>query len=169
MSTLKNNINTLITSTVESLGYSIVDINIIGNKSITLQIMIERQDGVYISIDDCAKFSRAVSAILDVEDVFKDRYTLEVSSAGIDRPLLKIEDYDRFKNNYVNLKTKVGIDNQKQFNGYLLGIKEDTIILRIEDKNKEIEIKYENISKANLDIVGRENSDKPRSKNAKSK
>ncbi len=67
-----------------------------GRSSVTLQIMAERRDGVAMTVDDCADISRALSAILDVEDPISAAYTLEVSSPGIDRPLTRPQDFERF-------------------------------------------------------------------------
>ena len=88
----------LIAPTLEAMGYDLVRVSLGGGRqSARLQVMAERKDGVPMTVDDCAEISRTVSAVLDVEDPIDGTYTLEVSSPGIDRPLVKPADFDRFK------------------------------------------------------------------------
>ena len=86
-------IEAMITPLVESMGYEIVRVRIIGSGSPTLQIMAERPDGT-MPIEGCEEVSRAISAALDVEDPISGKYTLEVSSPGIDRPLTREKDFE---------------------------------------------------------------------------
>ncbi|MDH5410521.1 MAG: ribosome maturation factor RimP, partial [Alphaproteobacteria bacterium] len=79
------------------MGYELVRVQMFGTKRPTLQIMAERTDGAPMNVDHCAEISHAVSAFLEVEDPIRDAYTLEVSSPGIDRPLVKPRDYERFE------------------------------------------------------------------------
>ncbi|MDA9225028.1 ribosome maturation factor RimP, partial [Tateyamaria sp.] len=86
----------IITPVIEDLGYELVRIRLMSGKESILQIMADKPEGG-IEVDDCALISTAVSAILDVEDLILDSYTLEVSSPGIDRPLTRIKDFDNFE------------------------------------------------------------------------
>ena len=128
MNTLEQKVFDLAQPVAQDLGYSIVDIKTFGKDRITLQIFLEKSDYMSVSIDDCAKFSRAFAAILDVNDLIEQRYTLEVSSAGIDRKISRIEDFERFVGNDVVIKTKLPIEGQKTFKGSLVGITEDSKI-----------------------------------------
>ena len=78
------------------MGYRLVRVALMGARQATLQVMAERRDDAAMTVDDCAQISRSISALLDVADPIAEAYTLEVSSPGIDRPLVRPEDYDRF-------------------------------------------------------------------------
>ena len=95
----------IVRPTIESLGFELVRIRLMGGKRILLQIMAERPEGG-IEVDDCADISRAVSALLDVEDPISGEYTLEVSSPGIDRPLRHEQDYQRFEGEVIDITLK---------------------------------------------------------------
>ena len=90
---LTDNIATLIAPSIEALGYELVRVTLAGNTRKVLQIMAEPKDGRVMSVEDCARVSRAVSAMLDVEDPIASAYALEVSSPGIDRPLTRARDF----------------------------------------------------------------------------
>ena len=113
-----------------------------------LRLYIDKENG--ITVDDCADISRELSLILDVNDVIPNRYTLEVSSPGLRRPLKKIEDFKRFRGNLVLIKTKESIENRKVFKGTLNGSSEDHVIVDIDGDSYEIP--FELIKKANLEI-----------------
>ena len=89
-------IEQMIEPSLAAMGYEIVRVHISGGHRPILQIMIERIDGREITVDDCADSSRAISALLDVEDPLPTAYELEVSSPGIDRPLTRPKDFERF-------------------------------------------------------------------------
>lgn len=95
-----------------------------------LQIMAEPLDeGRQMTVEDCAKISRGVSAILDVEDPISSAYQLEVSSPGLSRPLVSIEDYDRFSGQMARLSSKDLIDGRRRFKGQIRGVDEARNIL----------------------------------------
>ena len=89
-------LETLVTPTLDGLGYELVRVLVSGSHQPTLQVMAERRDGSPMKVEDCEKISRALSAKLDVEDPIAGSYTLEVSSPGLDRQLYRPEDYSRF-------------------------------------------------------------------------
>ena len=91
----------MIAPALAGMGYDVVRVKMIGAARPTLQIMAERQDAGGMTVEDCAAISRAVSAILDVEDPISSAYTLEVSSPGLDRPLVKPDDFERFSGDYL--------------------------------------------------------------------
>lgn len=106
----------------ETMGYEIVRIMLVGQGSgkPTLQIMAEKPDGTML-LDDCSRLSQAVSALLDVEDVMDEAYYLEVSSPGIDRPLTRLKDFERYKGFDARVEMEHAIAGQKKFKGKLLG------------------------------------------------
>ncbi len=120
----------LITPTIEGLGYELVRLRLMGGKSTTLQIMAERPEGG-IEIEDCAKISTAISALLDVEDPIVEEYTLEVSSPGIDRPLTRLKDFETYEGYQVKLMTSELIDGRKRFTGVLRGVEDGEILIDI--------------------------------------
>jgi ribosome maturation factor RimP len=111
----------LIGPTVDAMGYELVRVVVAGRDRPTLQIMAERKDRKAMTLGDCEGLSRALSAKLDVEDPIKAQYTLEVSSPGIDRPLTRAADFDRFKGHEAKIETKFPLDGRKRFSGTLRG------------------------------------------------
>ncbi len=153
---MEKKIYDLILPIAEDLKFEIVRLKLISSSGIVVQIMLERLDGSPLTISDCALFSRKISLLLEEKDPITSRYTLEVSSAGINRPLMKLEDFDKFKNTNVVVKLKAPIEIVKEqklkiINGFLLGIKENKILIKIENDNI-LHIDYNNTSSARLDI-----------------
>ena len=121
----------LIEPALTAMGYDLVRVAVQGGESRkTLQIMAERQDGEGMSVDDCADISRAISAVLDVEDPITGAYTLEVSSPGIDRPLVKRGDFERFAGFEARIETVQPVAGRKRFRGRLMGVTGDEVRLR---------------------------------------
>lgn len=145
---LSQEIERIITPTVEGMGYELVRLTVSGGHRKTLQVMAERKDGLNMSLDDCALLSRAVSAVLDVEDPIEGAYSLEVSSPGIDRPLTRPKDYDRFAGFEAKLETRAPIDGRKRFKGKLLGVEGETV--KIEVEGAALALPLEEIEKAKL-------------------
>jgi ribosome maturation factor RimP len=145
---LSQTIERIITPTVEGMGYELVRLTVSGGHRKTLQVMAERKDGLNMSLDDCALLSRAVSAVLDVEDPIEGAYSLEVSSPGIDRPLTRPKDYDRFAGFEAKLETRAPIDGRKRFKGKLLGVEGETV--KIEVEGAALALPLEEIEKAKL-------------------
>lgn len=122
-----------------------------------LRLFIDKEGGV--TLDDCADVSREIDALLEVEDVIDTAYRLEVSSPGLDRPLKKPEDYERFKGRMVKVKTFEKLDpdqrghSRKTFVGELLGLEAGQVrILQLDKKGGVVEIPLEGIAKANLEF-----------------
>lgn len=122
---------TLLTPTIEGMGFDLVRLRLMGGKKATLQIMAERPDGT-MEVEDCADLSRQISAIMEVEDPIASEYNLEVSSPGIDRPLTRLKDFDRWEGHEAKLETVEMIDGQKRFKGILAGTDGDEVLLEID-------------------------------------
>lgn len=120
----------IIAPVIEDLGFELVRVRLMAGKTRTLQIMAERPDGG-IEVDDCARISTAVSAILDVEDPIEDNYTLEVSSPGIDRPLTRLKDFDTWAGYQAKLETAEMIDGRRRFKGTLAGTEGSEVLIEI--------------------------------------
>lgn len=116
-----NEIARIIEPSLEAMGYRVVRIAFIGARGATLQIMAERDDEAAMAVEDCAEISRTVSALLDVADPIAGAYTLEVSSPGIDRPLVRPEDYERFAGFEAKVELSRPLDGRKRFHGRILG------------------------------------------------
>ena len=144
-------ITEIITPVVEDLGYEIVRVRLMTGKESILQIMAQKPDGT-IEVDDCAKVSTAVSAILDVEDPILDAYTLEVSSPGIDRPLTRLKDFDLWAGNEAKIETEEMIDGRRRFKGELRGTEDDEVLIEIEEQGESVTIglKFEWLTDAKL-------------------
>lgn len=137
----------IITPVIEGLGYELVRVRMLGGKTKSMQIMAERPDGG-IEVDDCAKISTAVSAILDVEDPFEDPYALEVSSPGIDRPLTRFKDFEMWNGYEAKIETDELVDGRRRFKGVLAGVNDDEILITIEEGT--IGLKFDWLSDAKL-------------------
>lgn len=140
---------------VAEYGYEIVRLKWIGaDVGKTLQIMVEPTNGGRTDIDTCGEISREVSAILDVEDFIPEKYHLEVTSPGIDRPLTRLKDYERFAGNVLKLEAKLSIEGRKKFGGKIVGVEGEKVILEASaDAKREagrVEIEFENIAEAKL-------------------
>ncbi|WP_233712992.1 ribosome maturation factor RimP [Amaricoccus solimangrovi] len=120
----------IVAPTIEGLGFELVRIRLMSGKRAILQIMAERPEG-WIEVDDCARISRAVSAVLDVEDPISGEYTLEVSSPGIDRPLTRLKDFERYADYEVKLETSELIDGRRRFKGVLRGVEDHEVLIEI--------------------------------------
>ena len=121
------------------LGLELVRLRLMGGQHPTLQIMAQKPDGG-MEVDDCARLSTAISAVLDVEDPITDAYTLEVSSPGIDRPLTRLKDFETWAGNEVKIETTEPIDGRRRFKGMLQGTEGDEVLLEIEEKGQPVTI-----------------------------
>ena len=130
-------------------GLELVHWEMVGPRNnFVLRIYIDKPGGV--NHGDCETVSNQVGTLLDVEDLIANRYTLEVSSPGIERGLYKRADYERFAGNRVKVKTFAPINGQRNFRGALVGISDDTVSIDTDSAGR-IEIPYEQIAKANIE------------------
>lgn len=147
-------IKNIIESPLHSLGFNVVQIKFIEHTQPKLEILIERLDFVPVTVEDCMKANRTISTHLDVEDPIHKAYMLEVSSAGIDRPLIETKDYIRFIGYKVNIQTHVPFEGSKKFKGTLESANETHVVIKSEIPMLEnvIEIPYDEIQKTKLDL-----------------
>jgi ribosome maturation factor RimP len=123
-------IEATISPAVAAAGYRLVRVVFTGaGRRATLQIMAERADESAMTVDDCATLSHTISALLDVADPIAASYMLEVSSPGLDRPLVKRQDFERYAGFEAKLETKQPIDGRKRFRGRLKGVEGDVVAL----------------------------------------
>ncbi len=142
----------LIRPAVEAAGYAILRITLGGaqasSKSNTLQIMAEHADGREITVGDCQILSRTVSEILDEKDPVAGAYMLEVSSPGIDRPLTRLSDFQRWAGFEARLETTEPVNGQKRFHGGIAGIEGAEILLKTEVET--VKLPFAALSRAKL-------------------
>jgi ribosome maturation factor RimP len=149
MEYIKKKITELADSIAGQYSVEIVDIELTGSsRKPLIRIFIDKENGV--TLDDCGKFSRALSALLDVEDPIPTAYVLEVSSPGLDRPLRVMKDFERSIGKLVRIVTRARIEEQNVFTGRLTRVEGENITLSFEDK--EIKIPFDQISKARLEM-----------------
>ena len=122
----------LVEPALTALGYRLVRVRISGFAGCTVQIMAEQPDGT-MTIDDCEAASRALSPVLDVADPIEGSYRLEISSAGIDRPLVRRSDFDRYAGHVAQIEMQLPIAGRRRFRGELNGTARDCVRLRCAD------------------------------------
>ena len=120
------------TPVLAGLGYRVVRVRVSGSSSCTVQIMAERPDGT-MSIADCEAASRALSPVLDAEDPIERAYRLEVSSPGIDRPLVRRSDFERHAGHEVKIEMTIPLEGRRRFRGILLGVEGEAARIRRSD------------------------------------
>ncbi|MCG8547712.1 MAG: ribosome maturation factor RimP [Alphaproteobacteria bacterium] len=124
----------LIAPTLEAMGYDLVRVRLSGGKQRRrLQVMAERIDESGMTVDDCADISRAVSVLLDTEDPIPGAYDLEVSSPGIDRPLTRPRDFERFAGHEAKIELRDAINGRRRFRGLLRGLEGGNVLLELDD------------------------------------
>lgn len=134
-------------SGVRALGFELVDVELAGGRQHkTLRVYIDSSQGV--TVDDCADVSRQLSAILDVEDPFPGTYTLEVSSPGLDRPLVAPADFQRFQGATVKVRLFAPLDGRRNFTGRLVGATQADIVVEVD--KEEFRLPFETIERARL-------------------
>lgn len=149
----KHHLQDMLEPVIESLGYETIRIMTIGQANPTLQVMIDVKDYTKeINVEDCAKVSRALSAVLDENDPIKDKYSLEVSSPGLDRPLTKPEHFVRFKDYVAKIETINEVDKRKRIKGKILDLDTQNNV-HIDMDGKEYVVAFDNISKAKIVIT----------------
>ncbi len=141
----------IIDESVRSLGFEIVRVkNFQLGRNKTLQIMIDRVDQANVSIEDCEKVSRHVSALIDVEDVMDNKYNLEVSSPGLNRPLTRMKDFEKNIGNLIKFQLFEPIEGRRRFLGKLTEIKGDGLIVLLKDLTDQVNLNFNNIEEAFL-------------------
>ena len=143
-----NGITRLIEPSLAAMGYRLVRVAMTGGRRATLQVMAERLDDIAMTVEDCAQLSRSVSALLDIHDPIVGSYTLEISSPGIDRPLVRSEDYDRFVGFEAKIELAMPVEGRKRFRGRLAGTVEGTV--RLLTDGGEISLPLDAVARAKL-------------------
>ena len=142
-------INAMISPSLSAMGYSIVQLKLAdSSKRKTLTLMAERTDGVVMGFDDCTDISRTVSALMDVEDPIASAYNLEVCSPGLDRPLMKLDDYVRFAGHEAKVETLIPLEGRKRFKGVIEAPEKDNVMLTTTEG--KVMIAFRNIRSAKL-------------------
>lgn len=135
--------------TLEHMGYELVRVQVSGKERPVLQVMADRADGAPFRVEDCEAISHALGAVLDVNDPFRGEWTLEVSSAGIDRPLTRAKDWERYAGHVATVELAIPMEGRKRFKGVALGADAETARLRLDD-GSEVALPRANIRRAKL-------------------
>lgn len=138
---------------IEQLGYRLVRVRVSAAEGCTVQIMVERPDGT-MTVEDCETVSRALSPVLDVTDPIERTYRLEISSPGIDRPLVRKSDFERYTGHLAKIETAIPFEGRKRFRGVLTGTEGEAVRIRRDDaaegETAEIVLPIEEMSEAKL-------------------
>jgi ribosome maturation factor RimP len=150
---LSARVASIVEPVIEGLGYRLVRVRVSGSDGCTVQVMAERADGT-MTIDDCEICSRALSPVLDADDPVDRAYRLEMSSPGIDRPLVRQSDFVRYANNFVKIEMAVAVEGRKRFRGQLLGAEGNVARIRRDDastgETADIMLPIEEMAEAKL-------------------
>ena len=146
---LESRIAAAITPALEGLGFELVRVLVLGRERPTVQVMADRADGQLINVRDCEDITHAVSAILDVDDPLPGAWNLEVSSAGIDRPLTRVKDWVRFAGHQARAEMAVPVEGRRRFTGIILGADGTAARLRVED-GTEVSLPFADLRRAKL-------------------
>lgn len=149
---LASDLVALVEPVLESLGFRLVRIEVSGRDGKTVQIMAERSDGT-MTIDDCEAVSKALSPLLDVHDVVSDAYRLEISSPGIDRPLVRASDFVDWAGSEAKIELKAPVDGRRRFRGRIEGFEDGEALIEAdlgEDGVKTIGLALGMIASARL-------------------
>lgn len=122
----------IIEPAIEDLGFRLVRVKVTGTNGCTVQIMAERPDGT-MSVDDCEEVSKTISPVLDVEDPISTAYYLEVSSPGIDRPLVRASDFDRWASHDTKIELELPLNGRKRFRGFIRGTEGSEALIELPD------------------------------------
>lgn len=147
--TLEAKLAAIIAPRLESSGFELVRVAVLGRDRPTIQVMADRADGSQISVSDCEQISHDVGAAIDVDDPLPGAWTLEVSSAGIDRPLTRVKDWNRFAGHLARAETFFPQDGRKRFSGVVLGADDAAARLRLDD-GSEVALRLPDIRRAKL-------------------
>ena len=144
---------TIVEPVIEQLGYRLVRVRVSAAEGCTVQIMAERPDGS-ITVEDCETISRALSPVLDMADPIDRAYRLEISSPGIDRPLVRKSDFDRYARHLVKIEMEIPVNGRKRFRGELVGTEGGNARIRrddaAEDEEAEVLLPIEEMCEAKL-------------------
>jgi ribosome maturation factor RimP len=146
---LEARIAAIVAPSLEGMGYELVRVSVMGRERPTVQIMADRADGAAMSIEDCEQISYQLGAVIDVADPMRSEWVLEVSSPGIDRPLTRVKDWNRFAGHQARIDLEVQQDGRKRLSGMVLGADQDHARIRLDD-GAEWAVPLDNIRRAKL-------------------
>lgn len=147
MATLEQKLQDLVADTIDAMGFELVGVETQrAGRFLTVRLYIDKEGGV--TIDDCSDVSRQVSAIFDVEDPIADKYNLEVSSPGLDRPLFTLAHFERFVGRDVVIHLRIPMFDRRKWQGKLESVEGDMITLTVDGEARQFA--FGNIQKANL-------------------
>jgi ribosome maturation factor RimP len=148
---IEQKVHDLLEPTLKQLGYELVQVRMFGaGSSKTLQILADRTDGTKLLLGDLEKISKTVSSIMDVENVIDSRYHLEVSSPGVDRPLVKRADYEKHLGQLINVRLIRANDKGRKFKGNIVAVGEDNFTFKPENFPENFTIDFLNVDTAKL-------------------
>ena len=137
----------IVENAVESLGYELVGVEFLArDKSSLLRVYVDKEQG--ITLEDCEAVSHQLSGVMDVEDPIAGNYQLEISSPGLDRPIFKASDFQRFSGQQVKIKLARPLDGRKNFTGFLKGLQEDDVVIEMD--GQDIHLSLASIDQARL-------------------
>ncbi|MDA8250794.1 MAG: ribosome maturation factor RimP [Rhodospirillales bacterium] len=139
----------IVTPMLDGMGYELVRVAVSGRDRPTVQVMADRADGAPMTVEDCEAISRALGAVIDVADPMPGEWTLEVSSPGIDRPLTRIKDWNRFAGHLARAELDPPLDGRRRFSGIVLGADADHARLRLDD-GSEVTLPLASLRRARL-------------------
>jgi ribosome maturation factor RimP len=146
---LEARIAEIIEPSLQHLGYELVRVAVLGRDRPTVQIMVDRADGAQVTIEDCELLNHQLGAVLDVEDPMPGAWTMEISSAGIDRPLTRVKDWNRFAGHLARAETATPVNGRKRFSGIVLGADEQAARMRLDD-GSEVALPLRDVRRARL-------------------
>jgi ribosome maturation factor RimP len=147
--TLEAKLTAIVSPRLETMGFELVRVAVLGRERPTVQVMADRADGSLITVEDCEQISRYLSTVFDVEDPIPGAWNLEISSAGIDRPLTRPKDWNRFAGHLARVDVTFPIDGRKRFSGIVLGADDKCGKLRLDD-GSEADLPLRDIRRAKL-------------------
>ena len=146
-------IECLIAPSLVSRGYTLVRLRLTGVRRRTLQLMAERSDGEAMTTDDCAEISRAISVLLDTKDPIEGTYNLEISSPGIDRPLVKTEDFSRYVGFEVDVWMKKPLNGRRKLSGRLVKVSHTNVSIEVGPLGENVNMPLSHIGDAKLALT----------------
>jgi ribosome maturation factor RimP len=147
--TLEAKLTAIVAPRLETMGFDLVRVAVLGRERPTVQVMADRADGSLITVEDCEQISHYLSTVFDLEDPIPGAWNLEVSSAGIDRPLTRAKDWNRFAGHLARIEMAFPVDGRKRFSGIVLGADDKFGKLRLDDAS-QAELPLRDIRRAKL-------------------
>jgi len=146
---LEARIAAFVEPSLQDMGFELVRVAVLGKDRPTVQIMVDRADEAAVSVEDCALLGRHFNAVMNVEDPIPGPWTLEISSPGIDRPLTRVKDWNRYAGHLARIELAVPVDGRKRFSGIVLGADTTAARVRLDDAT-EVALPLRDVRRAKL-------------------